>query len=292
MASGSDSDYASLMEETLIEEASPMEKDSNNDESLSTCMLSINFAITQMHDIISKLLYIAEDQPYNTQPGRCVIINNMVFKKASELTNGKKDEQDLAALFITLGFNVKIHENLTANEMIRKVEAYGKKQYNGAFFLIILSHGGLVDNKEAVLGTDCKPVAINWLQTFFSASNCPSLDGVPKIFLVHVHVDACQGSQPVLTEPADSMVTHFMIIQCHVHASSQENMASRESDHDQGGTCTCAFSQTFVEVIKNADPSTPFATMIQEIREKVQESNSDHTVNFVDTLSHDYFIKR
>ena len=212
----------------------------------------------------------------------------MVFKKASKLTNGKKDEQNLAALFITLGFNVKIHENLTAKEMVQKVEFYGRKQHTGAFFLVILSHGRLVDNKEAVLGTDCTPVTINRLQTFFSAGNCSSLDGVPKIFMIHV--GACQGSQPVLTEPADSMATHFMIIhvQCHVHASSQENVASTESDHDQGDTCTCTFSQTFVEVIKNADPSTPFATMVQEIR----ESNSDHTVNFVDTLSRDYFIKR
>ena len=51
-----------------------------------------------------------------------MIINNMKFQNTSlkELPEGKEGEQGLAALFITLGFDVKIHENLTAEEMVRK----------------------------------------------------------------------------------------------------------------------------------------------------------------------------
>ena len=55
----------------------------------------------------------------------------MVFSKARNLPGGKKDEQDLAARFLTLGFDVGIHENLTAEEMICKVESYGKMKHTG-----------------------------------------------------------------------------------------------------------------------------------------------------------------
>ena len=76
----------------------------------------------------------------------------MVFKKGAALPDGKKDEQDLAALFLTLGFDVRIHENLTGKEMVHKVESYSKMEHNGVFFLILLSHGSSVKGRSAVTG--------------------------------------------------------------------------------------------------------------------------------------------
>ena len=58
----------------------------------------------------------------------------MIFSKARELPGGKIDEQSLAVLFLTLGFDVKIHENLTANEIIQRAESYGRKEHKGVFF--------------------------------------------------------------------------------------------------------------------------------------------------------------
>jgi hypothetical protein len=217
-----------------------------------------------------------------------VIINNMNFQDAKKLPEGKKDEQDLAALFITLGFNVKIHENLIAEEMVQKAKLYGQKQHKGAFFLIILSHGKIVDGREAILGTDCKPVAIHELQTFFAETTCPSLRKVPKIFLIN----ARQTSRNVSTEasPTGSTTADFMIVQVHVHASTQGAQASIESDHDQGSMCTLA--QAFVEATNKADPSTPFTEIIQRVKATIQESNPDRIVKTVNRLTCDYFIKR
>ena len=59
----------------------------------------------------------------------------MKFQNARELPEGKEGKQDLAALFTTLGFDVKIHENLTTDEMVQKTKFYAQKKHKGAFFL-------------------------------------------------------------------------------------------------------------------------------------------------------------
>ena len=120
-----------------------------------------------------------------------MIINNMEFTEADSLPGGKKDEEKLVLLFTALGFIVKIHQNLTGKEIVDTVKSYGAMHHSGAFFLIILSHGTSMDNKPAVAGTDCEAVVVQDLESFFYASNCNSLSGKPKIFLI----DACRGSQ-------------------------------------------------------------------------------------------------
>ena len=210
----------------------------------------------------------------------------MKFQNARELPEGKEGEQDLAALFITLGFDVKIHENLTAEEMVQKAKSHGQKQHRGAFFLIILSHGKVVDHQEADVGTDCKPVTIHELQTFFSAIACPSLCGVPKIFLIDAHQDSQQLQASI--ELTGSATTEFMI----VHASIQRNEVSTDQDQDQDQDATCTLAQAFVEATNEADPSTPFTEIIERVKATVQGSNPDQVVKTVDTLTCNYFIKR
>ena len=121
-----------------------------------------------------------------------MIINNMDFTRAASLPGGKRDEERLAVLFTALGFDVDIHQNLTGKEVFDTVKSYGAMQHRGAFFLIILSHGKSVNHRPAVLGTDGTPVVVQDLERFFYASNCTSLDGKPKIFLIDA---ACWGSQ-------------------------------------------------------------------------------------------------
>lgn len=249
-------------------------------------------------------MYIhAVDKPYDVQPGLCVIINNMVFTKATELPDGKKDEQDLAMLFLTLGFDVRIHENLTAQEMIRKVESYSKIQHTGPFFMIILSHGTLVDNKDAVVGTDGKLVKIDRLETFFHTTNCPSLQGKPRIFII----DACRGSKkenifkPELTDgmatknssanpgsPArilpEADKVHFVIVYAATHGCVAYTHNAKGSQ----------LTQTFVEVMNdpNADPNTPFLDIIRQVGARVQESSKGHqTVETTTRMTRKYYIR-
>lgn len=243
-----------------------------------------------------------DDPYYNVQPGLCVIINNMDFKQGlRELPHGKRDEESLAVLFVTLGFEVKIHENLTAKEILHKVESYSKLEHKGAFFLVVLSHGTLANkNVAAVIGTDGKAVTIHQLKAFFHESKCRSLQGVPKIFLI----DACHGrtnEQALNPEPRDWMATKassgsltslpskepatnlgdFMT----VYASSYGNVAYADSRGSQ-------MTQAFVEATNRAGTDTPFMKIIQKVKAKLQQSDTPQTVESTDTLSRDYFIKR
>lgn len=241
------------------------------------------------------------DDPYDVQPGLCVIINNMQFKHGlHELPQGKKDEESLAVLFVTLGFDVKIHENLTAKEILHKVESYSKIEHQGVFFLVILSHGTLVKNVAAVTGTDGKLVTIHQLETFFHASKCRSLRGIPKMFLI----DACRGNcaeKALNPEPTGSMATKRSSVSLNsfaniepvtdsgdfliVYASTYGNVAYINSEGSQ-------MTQAFVEVTNKANSGTSFTKIIHKVNAKLQQSNSPQTVESWDRLPRDYFIKR
>ena len=119
----------------------------------------------------NKWFAIAED-PYNVQPGLCVIINNTNFKYEDDLP-GDKDEQDLFKLFFSLRFKVKIHRNLMANEMVHKVESYSKFQHTEAFFLIILSHAMVqwLMKKKWLLAQMVKQLQWMILKAFFMRPN-------------------------------------------------------------------------------------------------------------------------
>ena len=228
-----------------------------------------------------------------------MIINNMIFKKGSPLPGGEEDQQRLLVLFTSLGFDVKIHQNLIAEQMIRKAESYGKMQHKGVFFFVISSHGTLVDNREAVLGADSKPVKIDQLESFFCSSKCPSLHGVPKIFMI----DACRGNQEeesinpqteTTTKSARGTPTrrasdapgtdsgHFV----KVYASTYGNVAHHNVH--EGSKLT----QTFVDVTKEASSDDSFKQIIDEVKDRLQSSSTPQTVEYVATSTRQYFLKR
>ena len=208
---------------------------------------------------------------YDEQPGLCVIINNMEFTHAAELTKQKKDVEDLHKLLNDLRFDVKIHPNLKAQEIIDKIDSYSRMQHKGVFFLVILSHGKLVENRAAVIGTDDQLVSIDELEHFFHATNCPSLRGVPKIFLI----DACQGARPLSTsqiqKESGTDSEHFVIIY----------PSTRSVD---GGSI---LTPAFVAATKKASHDTPFANIIQRVT-----SNAGQTVEVMYGLTREYYIKR
>jgi hypothetical protein len=49
----------------------------------------------------------------------------------------------------------------------------------------------VVRGKEAIVGTDGKTVMMRYIESFFHATKCPTLRGLPKIFLI----DACWGNR-------------------------------------------------------------------------------------------------
>ena len=229
-----------------------------------------------------------------------MIINNTDFKHENDLPGGGEDEEDLLKLFFRLRFEVKIHRNLTAQEMMRKADFYGGIEHKGIFFLIILSHGTLVGNQEVIIGTDGKPVMMNDIERFFHARKCPTLHKVPKIFLI----DACRGDkrEEVFYPPSphDTMVSRSARQTRHnstvpttdssdillVYAATRGHVAYTTY---RGSRLT----QTFIEVTTEAADDKPITKIIQEVKARVQESDHGHqTVESVDRLTRNYFIKR
>ena len=231
-----------------------------------------------------------------------MIINNTDFKQGTDLPGGDKDEQDLLELFFLLRFEVKIHRNLTANEMVHKLESYSKLEHTGAFFLIILSHGTMVREREAIVGTDGKIVMMKDIESFFHTTKCPTLCEMPKIFLI----DACRGDQQerlyydslshgmtrlvpksVSQNPSNRRVakldtsdSHFLL----VYAATHGHVAYST---ERGSLLT----QTFIEVTNEAPNDKTITKIIREVKARVQE-HGQQTVESVDRLTREYFLKR
>jgi hypothetical protein len=246
------------------------------------------------------MISTAGDPPYHIQPGLCVIINNTDFKNGKNLPGGEEDEQGLFKLFFSLRFEVKIHRNLTASEMVHKVESYSKLEHKGAFFLIILSHGTVVREKEAIVGTDGKPVMTKDIESFFHATKCRTLREMPKIFLI----DACRGDQQerVYSEPLSDDRSRL------VSKSAGQNPRDRRvpkldtsdfylvyaSTHGHVAYTTqrgSRLTQTFIKVTNEAADDETITEIIRKVRARV-EIHGKQMVESVDRLPRDYFIKR
>ena len=224
----------------------------------------------------------------------------MEFTEAASLPGGKKDKKQLEVLFTALGFKVKIHQNLTGKKIVDTVKSYGDMQHSGAFFLIILSHGTSINNKPAVAGTDSEAVVVQDLERFFYASNCNSLSGKPKIFLI----DACRGGKEEKTfnpTSASGMTTKTS----DTSLKRQDSTATRSDSLDffiiyaaTDGNVSFAtpegsiLTQAFVKVISKADETDSLTDIITKVRVKVQGCNAHQTVESIDRLTCKYLIKR
>ncbi|XP_078259683.1 caspase-8-like isoform X2 [Rhinoraja longicauda] len=125
----------------------------------------------------------------NNPRGYCVIINNCTFEKMPLRRGTEKDADRLKQIFTWLGFKVEIKNDLPAAEMKKKMDEYRRKDHKpyDCFICCILTHG----RKGFMCGTDDREVAIRDITSYFSASQCPSLQKKPKVFFIQ----ACQGSE-------------------------------------------------------------------------------------------------
>ena len=230
------------------------------------------------------LLFTDGASQYNCQPGLCVIISNTVFDVRG-LHSGVRDDHEasLQILFTILGFDVKVHTNLTAYQIKSKVENYSKREHTGVFVLVILSQGAICDGKVEIYGTDSDKVQVEALEKLFFATVCPSLQDKPKIFLIDVYGSSMgsssshtislrrSGDYERLTSgvPAEPIAESkdFAIVYALTNKRSK-------------------FTQAFCSAIIQAESTTPF----QDIMENL--STRDQTViEFVDRLELNYCIK-
>ena len=215
----------------------------------------------------------------------------MVFDKPQlgELKGGKRDEEDLKKLFKELGFTAMIHQNLTAEKMKYTTEGYSHMTHSGVFFLIILSHGG---EGDVVYGTDGNEVEVHQLKELFYATKCPSLAGIPKIFMI----DACRGSRnervyrPETKSATKSSKRRASVTDSAdvytIFASTRGTTAG--IDPERGSHLT----RNFVDAIKKADPDKNFEEIMTEVKRNIHKTKKKQTAETTSTLTTDYYIKK
>nr|6PDQ_A Chain A, Ancestral Effector Caspase-3/6/7 [Homo sapiens]6PDQ_D Chain D, Ancestral Effector Caspase-3/6/7 [Homo sapiens] len=123
--------------------------------------------------------------------GLCLIINNKNFdrKTGMKTRNGTdKDAENLEKTFKSLGFEVKVYNDLTAEEMQETLQEVSKEDHSDSdcFVCVLLSHG----EEGLVYGTDGK-IEIQELTSLFKGDKCQSLVGKPKLFFIQ----ACRGDE-------------------------------------------------------------------------------------------------
>jgi len=103
--------------------------------------------------------------------GYAVIIDNYEFVGSSPFSSHKNDVQNFSRTFSKLGFDIKLHENLSAQQMLTLMSKYANEDYSytDCFVAIFLSHG-TTDNKnvEYISGSGDNLVSIEDLKKTFS----------------------------------------------------------------------------------------------------------------------------
>uniref|UniRef100_A0A3Q4H6P6 Caspase-8 n=1 Tax=Neolamprologus brichardi TaxID=32507 RepID=A0A3Q4H6P6_NEOBR len=119
--------------------------------------------------------------------GWCVVFNNEIFTGThlKDRKGTQKDADALNAVFTRLGFQVKIHNNCTAEQMKKKINDLGRINFTSDDVVFVLSHG----EKECVFGTDGERVLLKELTDPFTSKRASTLTGKPKLFFIQ----ACQG---------------------------------------------------------------------------------------------------
>ncbi|NXA77365.1 CASP8 protein, partial [Thryothorus ludovicianus] len=137
----------------------------------------------------------------NNPHGYCLILNNYIFKNPLQNREGTlQDGEAVKRVFKWLQFETVEHMDLEGQKIYEKVKEYSKKDHRNmdCFVCFIFSHG----EKDKIKGVDDECVNIDDLVSCFTGTNCPSLAGKPKVFIIQ----ACQGSvhHPSVTVEADS----------------------------------------------------------------------------------------
>ncbi|NXA69776.1 CASP8 protein, partial [Mohoua ochrocephala] len=137
----------------------------------------------------------------NNPHGYCLILNNYNFNNPRCNRKGTiQDGEAVKTVFKWLQFETVEYMDLEGNKIKETVKEYSRKDHRNmdCFVCFILSHG----EKDKIKGVDDVCVNIEELVSCFTGTNCPSLAGKPKVFIIQ----ACQGTQdhPSVTIEPDS----------------------------------------------------------------------------------------
>lgn len=131
--------------------------------------------------------------------GWCLIFSNHTFNDLDKLLGYVRDQDNFEQVFSELDFNVKIFENVKAEDIKHNMEKYANISASdglhptNALVVVVLSHG----SGNYLCGVDYSrteqndKISVEEITDIVSNQNCPHLIGKPKIFFLQ----ACRGSK-------------------------------------------------------------------------------------------------
>ncbi|KAJ3660714.1 hypothetical protein Zmor_005150 [Zophobas morio] len=125
----------------------------------------------------------------HSKRGIAVIFNHVDFShpECSRREGSDKDRDDLVEMFHDLNFNVSVHNDLTAHDIASELIKVSRMDHTDSdcLAIVVMSHG----NNGKLYARDREyPTRTIW--EYFTANNCPTLAGKPKLLFVQ----ACRGS--------------------------------------------------------------------------------------------------
>ncbi|XP_068978873.1 caspase-3-like [Bombus flavifrons] len=206
----------------------------------------------------------AEFYPMNNRRGKCVIFNNETFNEMEKRDGTKNDEEAIKYTFTNLGFEVIPHSDLDyvgIMEIAANLSANNYEDYD-CICIFILSHG---TSGEYVYAKDY-PYRISDIWGRFTADNCPSLTGKPKLFFIQ----ACKGKNPMqgirVKSANDSVQKSYTIP---THADFLYGYSCVEGHYSFRGLEGSCYIQTLCEVINEHWRNMDLLKMLTIISRKV-----------------------
>ncbi|KAM5191853.1 caspase-3-like isoform 2-T2 [Mantella aurantiaca] len=137
----------------------------------------------------------------SSEKGLCLILNmeNFSFeaKCLRQRTGTQKDEEDLRKIFTAIGFEVRVEQDKTADEVYKILNSAAQEDHKqrSSFVCVVLSHG----DENGFYAKDDYFENENMFK-LFKGNKCRSLGGKPKIFFIQ----ACTEDR------SESQVTHYI----------------------------------------------------------------------------------
>ncbi|XP_057880810.1 caspase-6 isoform X1 [Melospiza georgiana] len=127
----------------------------------------------------------------NQRRGVALIFNHEYFSWQLNLRDRRGtmvDRDNLNRTLTSLGFEVRVFDNLKAEDVQKRIDEASKEDHSNAdcFVCVFLSHG----KDDHIYARDDK-IDIQTMTDMFRGDKCQSLVGKPKIFIIQ----ACRGDQ-------------------------------------------------------------------------------------------------
>ncbi|XP_050067442.1 caspase-1-like [Anopheles maculipalpis] len=118
--------------------------------------------------------------------GTALIINQVEFSSMTRRDGSDKDRDCISEVLQTVGFDVRVFNNLDKKELLAKLDAVAHENHseNDCLVVVVMTHG----DKDVLYASD-KYYSIGQLWEPFLGDACPTLCGKPKLFFVQ----ACRG---------------------------------------------------------------------------------------------------